>query len=76
MLIAFANFTHGSKYLMFHLSFLYCAHKKILVATNYSKNFFSKCLRYDFSCTSHVDTDFKQKLNLPVGTLWCIPVKY
>ena len=29
MLIPFANFTHGSKYLMFHLSFLYCAHKKI-----------------------------------------------
>lgn len=29
MLILFVNFTHGSKYLMFHLSFLYCAHKKI-----------------------------------------------
>ena len=39
MLILFVNFTHGSKYLMFHLSFLYCAHKKNLVAANYSKDF-------------------------------------
>lgn len=68
MLILFVNFTHGSKYLMFHLSFLYCAHKKNLhkknlAATNYSKDFLSKCLRYDFSCTSHVDTDFKPNRN-------------
>ena len=63
MLILFVNFTHGSKYLMFHLSFLYCAHKKSLMAANYSKDFLSKCLRYDFSCTSHVDTDFKPNRN-------------